>query len=185
MNMFSRFFRRYKLAPLKQESPTLEESINTLIEEGRRSTYGSNGEDAERLQALWSSGRFPKPSVTFTDKGEVFVCPELAKELDKPGNEGLTELLFSMARPTSQVSRAPACSKLTVDREPPDEANLSEDERQEIVQFADRTHNRRRAPKLQVISKPGKPLVIDFGPLVETTRFDVHLRHLRDPIMPT
>ena len=68
------------------------------------------------------------------------------------------------------MSRAPACSKLTVDREPPDEANLSEDERQEIVQFADRTHNRRRAPKLQVISKPGKPLVIDFGPLVETTR---------------
>jgi hypothetical protein len=41
--------------------------------------------------------------VTFTDKGEAFVCPELAKELDKPGNEGLTELLLSMARSASHT----------------------------------------------------------------------------------
>jgi hypothetical protein len=43
--------------------------------------------------------------------------------------------------------------------------------RKEIVQFHDRKRNRRRAPKLKVISKPGKPLGIDFGSLVEVTRF--------------
>ena|ERR1700730_7977304 len=88
MNIFSRLFG-HKPATLK-ESPTLEDSINTLIEKGRKSTYGWNGADAERLQALWNSGRFPKPSVTFNDKDEVFVSPEFAKELAKPGNEGLS-----------------------------------------------------------------------------------------------
>jgi hypothetical protein len=97
MNVFSRLFRRQKPTTLK-ESPTLEESINILIEEGRKSRHGWNDEDAARLQALWNSGRFPKPSVTFSDKGEVFVHPEFAKEGNKPGNEGLTELLLSMAR---------------------------------------------------------------------------------------
>jgi hypothetical protein len=57
------------------------------------------------------------------------------------------------------------------DREQPGEPNLSEDEHKEILQFADSKRNRRRAPKLQVISKPGKPLGIDFGPPVELTRF--------------
>ena len=56
------------------------------------------------------------------------------------------------------------------DREGPDEPNLSEDEREEILQFSDRRHNRRRAPKLQVSSKPDKALGIDFGSLVEATR---------------
>jgi hypothetical protein len=73
----------------------------------RRLEYGWNDEDVAKLQALWSSGRFPKPSVSFNDQGEVFVCPELAKELEKPGNEGLTELLLSMARlplPSSQLT---------------------------------------------------------------------------------
>jgi hypothetical protein len=55
-------------------------------------------------------------------------------------------------------------------REQPEEPNLSEDEHKEIVQFHDRKRNRRRAPKLKVISKPGKPLGIDFGSLVEVTR---------------
>ena len=57
------------------------------------------------------------------------------------------------------------------DREQPDEPNLSEDERKEILQFSDRNRNRRRAPRLKVISKPGEPLDIDFGSLVEATRF--------------
>jgi hypothetical protein len=35
--------------------------------------------------------------VSFNDQGEVFVSPELAKELHKPGNEGITALLLSMA----------------------------------------------------------------------------------------
>jgi hypothetical protein len=57
------------------------------------------------------------------------------------------------------------------DREQPDKPNLSEDERKEIRQFADRNRNRRRAPRLQVISKPGEPLDMDFGSFVEATRF--------------
>jgi hypothetical protein len=56
------------------------------------------------------------------------------------------------------------------DREQPDK-NLSEDERKEIRQFAARYRNRRRAPRLQVISKPGEPLDMDFGSFVEATRF--------------
>jgi hypothetical protein len=56
------------------------------------------------------------------------------------------------------------------DREQPDKPNLSEDERREILQFAERKRNRRRAPRLQVVSKPGKPLVINFGSPVERTR---------------
>jgi hypothetical protein len=57
------------------------------------------------------------------------------------------------------------------DRERPDEPNLSEDECKEILQFADRKRKRRRAPKLQVISKPGKPFVIDFPSPVGLARF--------------
>jgi hypothetical protein len=56
------------------------------------------------------------------------------------------------------------------DREQLDE-NLSQDERKEIRQFADRDRNRRRAPRLQVISKPDEPIRVDFGSLVEATRF--------------
>jgi hypothetical protein len=57
------------------------------------------------------------------------------------------------------------------DRERHDEPNLSEAEREEILQFADRTRNCRRAPKAQVRSKPGKPLSISFPSLVEIARF--------------
>ena len=57
------------------------------------------------------------------------------------------------------------------DREQPEKPNLSEDERKEIRQFTDRNRNRRRAPRLQVISKPGEPLDMDFGSFVEATRF--------------
>jgi hypothetical protein len=56
-------------------------------------------------------------------------------------------------------------------RERHQEPNLSEDEHKEIFQFRERKRNRRRAPNLQVISKPGKPLSIDFGSLVERARF--------------
>jgi hypothetical protein len=104
MNIFSRLFCRHKRAA-DDGSPTLEQCINTLIEEGRKSTYGWNSADAARLEALWSNGRFPKPSVTFNDQGEVFVCPELAQELGKPGNEGLTELLLSMGRQGAAIER--------------------------------------------------------------------------------
>jgi hypothetical protein len=104
MNIFSRLFRGHKPATL-EEPRTLEGCINALIEEGRKSTYGWNGEDAAKLETLWRSGRFPKPSVTFNDQGRVFVCPELAEELRKPGNEGLSELLLSMARSARHTQR--------------------------------------------------------------------------------
>lgn len=104
MNIFSWLFG-HDTPAAHEESPTFEQCINTLIEDGRKSTYGWNAADAAKLQALWSSGRFPKPSVTFNDQGEVFVCPELAKELDKPGNEGLAELLLSMGRQGAAIER--------------------------------------------------------------------------------
>jgi hypothetical protein len=56
-------------------------------------------------------------------------------------------------------------------RERHQEPNLSEDEHKEIVQFYDRKRNRRCAPKLKLISKPRKPLVIQFGSPVEQARF--------------
>jgi hypothetical protein len=96
MKIFSWLLRDYKAVTVN-DSPDVGECINVLIEEGRNSTYGWNSADAAKLEALWSSGRFPKPSVSFNDQGEVFVSPELAKELHKPGNEGITALLLSMA----------------------------------------------------------------------------------------
>jgi hypothetical protein len=105
--IFSWLFGRDKPTAHK-EPPTLAECFNILIEDERKATYGWNAEDIEKLNALWASDRFPKPSVTFNEKGEVFVCPELAKELDKPGNEGLTELLLSVGRHGSAVERRKA-----------------------------------------------------------------------------
>jgi hypothetical protein len=105
MSIFSRFFQQRHKPATVNEPPTLKECINTIIEEGRKSTYGWNDADAAKLQALWSSGRFPKPSMTFNDQGEVFVCPELAEELKKPGNEGLTELLLSMGKQGAAIER--------------------------------------------------------------------------------
>jgi hypothetical protein len=56
------------------------------------------------------------------------------------------------------------------DREPHEQI-LSKDEIEEIFQFDDRERKRRRAPKVQVISKPGKPLAMDFPSPVEYVRF--------------
>ena len=61
MNIFSRLFPSRKPTTL-----TDTECLNILIEEGRKSTYGWNAADAAKLEALWSSDRFPKPSATFT-----------------------------------------------------------------------------------------------------------------------
>ena len=56
-------------------------------------------------------------------------------------------------------------------RERQQEPNRSEDEQREIVQFRDRKRNRRRAPKIKVISKPGGPLGIHWSSPVEQARF--------------
>jgi hypothetical protein len=87
MSIFSRLFQQRKKPTTVNEPPTLKECINTIIEEGRKSTHGWNDGDAAKLQALWSSGRFPNPSMTFNDEGDVFVCPELAEELKKPATK--------------------------------------------------------------------------------------------------
>jgi hypothetical protein len=83
----------------------LKAVLLATVEANRKVEYGWNGEDAVKLEALWSSGRFPKPSVTFNNEGKVFICPELARELEKPGNEGLTELLLSMGRQGVAIKR--------------------------------------------------------------------------------
>ena len=59
------------------------------------------------------------------------------------GDETLTK---RDRRPTKKEQQAAQAA----DREP-DEPNLSEDDRKEILQFAERNRNRRRAAKLQVI----------------------------------
>src|SRR5580704_15366392 len=83
----------------------IKAALLATIEANRRLEYGWNDADVAKLQALWSSGRFPKPSVSINDQGEVFVCPELAQELEKPGNGGLTELLLSMGRQEAAIKR--------------------------------------------------------------------------------
>jgi hypothetical protein len=104
MRMLSWLFRRDK-PDVDDERLALREHLDILIEEGRKSTFGWNDADTAKLQALWNSDRFPKPSVTFNDQGDVWVCPELAKELGKPGNEGLTELLFSLGKQGAAIER--------------------------------------------------------------------------------
>jgi hypothetical protein len=82
-----------------QECADIENAIwDYLSDPNRETPQGWNLADVKKLEALWIRNSIPKPSVTFTEKGEVFVCPELARELEKPGNEGITELLFHMCR---------------------------------------------------------------------------------------
>jgi hypothetical protein len=78
------------------------------------------------------------------------------------GDETLTK---RDKRPTKKEQQAAQAA----DREP-DEPNLSEDDLKEIIQFEERNRNRRRAPKLQVISRPGKPLHIGYHSRVDDPR---------------
>jgi hypothetical protein len=57
------------------------------------------------------------------------------------------------------------------DRVRTDGPNSSEHERQEILRLAERKRNPRHAPEVQVRSKPGKPLVVEFPSSVELERF--------------
>lgn len=97
MSLLSRLLHRNKSQ--EPQASDFENAIwNYLNDPNRKTPWGWNTADVQKLETLWSSNRFPKPSVTFTEKGEVFVCPELARELEKPGNEGVTELLVHMGR---------------------------------------------------------------------------------------
>jgi hypothetical protein len=56
--------------------------------------------DAQRLLALINevANRIGEAPVCYNDDGKVFVHPDLALELDKPGNEALSEMLITGAR---------------------------------------------------------------------------------------
>jgi hypothetical protein len=106
MSLLSRFRQRNTPQKLPTRDPKHPETLKKLQERAdienaiwdylndpnRETPQGWNLADVEKLEALWIRNSIPKPSVTFTEKGEVFVCPELARELEKPGNEGITEL---------------------------------------------------------------------------------------------
>jgi hypothetical protein len=52
-----------------------------------------------------------------------------------------------------------------------DRPNLSQDQRREVLRLAERKRNPRRAPKVQVRSKPDKPLVVKIPSRVELEHF--------------
>lgn len=56
--------------------------------------------DADRLLSLMDgvSKRIGGACVSYNDASEVFLHPELARELQKPGNEELSEILLMGAR---------------------------------------------------------------------------------------
>jgi hypothetical protein len=80
------------------------EFVNSLAEKNPENVFlpylyktaEENDARSAKIQALFS--RCLKPAMTFNDDGEVWICPELARELEKPENEELTELLLSMGK---------------------------------------------------------------------------------------
>lgn len=71
-------------------------AMSSLIEENRLQAEA----DAQRLSALIRevAGRIGEAPVAFNEDGEAFVRPELARELERPGNEMLREMLLMGAR---------------------------------------------------------------------------------------
>ena len=72
------------------------EAVSNLLEGNRRQIEA----DARRLSALINevADHVGEAPVGFNENGEVFVHPELARELEKPGNEVLSEMLIAGAR---------------------------------------------------------------------------------------
>lgn len=68
-------------------------ALEAMVDQGRAQSKA----DGERLMVLMKEykDRLGRAAVSFRD-GEVFVHPDLARELDNPGNEGLREMLFNM-----------------------------------------------------------------------------------------
>lgn len=63
--------------------------------------------DADQLLALLKeiSDRIGGPCVTYNERGEVFVHPDLAREFEKPGNELLSENLLKALRTDPRARR--------------------------------------------------------------------------------
>jgi hypothetical protein len=72
------------------------EAVANLLENNRHQIEA----DAQRLSALIKevADHIGEAPVGFNENGEVFVHPELARELEKPGNEVLSEMLIAGAR---------------------------------------------------------------------------------------
>jgi hypothetical protein len=95
-----------KAQQLLNESPaefkTGADSLTELLERSRRRSES----DAQRLHELISrfAARLGEAPVVFDQDGKAFVHPDLARELDKPGNETLNEMLIMAARANRQRS---------------------------------------------------------------------------------
>ena len=63
--------------------------------------------DAQRLSALIKevADRVGEAPVGFNEDGEVFVHPELARELDRPGNQVLSKMLIAGTRANAERQR--------------------------------------------------------------------------------
>lgn len=72
------------------------EAVGNLLEANRRQIE----ENAQRLSALIKrvADRVGEAPVGIDENGKVFVHPELARELEEPGNEVLSEMLIAGAR---------------------------------------------------------------------------------------
>ena len=78
------------------DSSKAAEAISNLLEASRLQAEA----DAQRLSALIKkvADGIGEASVVFNENGEVFVHPDLVRELEKPGNEVLSEMLITGAR---------------------------------------------------------------------------------------
>lgn len=99
------------MAALKKMAETgeLEKALVAMVDQSRAQAEA----DGERLMALLEKygDRVGGPVVS-TYNGEVHVHPDLARELDKPGNEELREMVanFKFAR-TPETSHGSSSGK--------------------------------------------------------------------------
>lgn len=70
----------------------VEKAVREIAEANERQVAG----EADRLMAIINdvAGRTGKAPVGYNDQGEIFVHPDLKRELQKPGNEELIEMLL-------------------------------------------------------------------------------------------
>ena len=75
-------------------------ALSDVVEENRRQIES----DGERLKAIIReiADRIGEAAFYYDEHGKVFLHPDLARELDKPGNEGLSEILAMGFRKIAQ-----------------------------------------------------------------------------------
>jgi hypothetical protein len=88
--------KAHELMNLGRFDPSAAETVSNLLEGNRRQIEA----DGQRLSALIKkiADRVGEAPVGYNENGEVFVHPELARELEKPGNEALGDMLIAGAR---------------------------------------------------------------------------------------